>query len=201
MMSTNNKNFLINTIAEAYEDLRKIDAYLSDVRGSIRSCLEAKEDRVDFNLTKELGIYAQQLPELKFLNGKLKDIQTGIRMICSGELTLKEGLKTTGKYLDMVSEALACFNPENFETSYEDAHVEEAHKCNCGSDCTGNCGGNCKCSCNCNEQPECATNSNCEESDSENMDHEEDATDFCGLDISINGPREAVLKFIDRMFP
>ena len=188
-------NILINTISDVYDELCKAKAFIADVRGSILSCIDANEEHRDFNLTEEVGIYAQKLPDLKFLSGKLETVKNGIRMICSGEISMIDGFNKISEYLDMVDAPLCCFNPENFDEAYS-TFYNDSNACNCSpAEDDEVCECKCKvtdCECNCeSESCECQCDC-CEDSLEEN--------DFAEVNIYISGSREAVESAIKNIF-
>lgn len=117
-------NSIINEVVAIYKELLKAKRLLLDITGSIQACL--KEEK---NLTQEIGIYAQQMPEFKYLHDRAECLKNGIRRICSGEISLEDA-SITDTYLKELDEALACFNTEAFPS------------CKCENNCCS-CGDNC----------------------------------------------------------
>lgn len=184
-MSTN-KNVFANKIMTVYDELYQTHNLLAAVIVNLERCLKEGDD---VNLTKEIGIYATEMPEF------LKDssLMTGIRKICTGELIISDAIKEANHYMDMLKEVLDCFD----ESGIYNLSNDDKEKCTCSdkdsddkSECE--CGGGCKCGDNCECNGSCGCGCECER-DSEEVENPELASDEdFHLEISIKGSKNVL---------
>ena len=184
IMSTNN-NVFANKITAVHDELYQVHNLLSALIVNLNRCLSEEDD---VNLTKEIGSYVLQLPE--YLNDS--PLITVLRKVCTRELSVKNAFKEVNTYIDMINEALDCFDESalyqlsnNKEEKIICTDEDSEHKCECGceGECKCKCGGNCEC-----DSGGCECEKNSEEDDEPELVSDEDLH----LEISIRGSKEAL---------
>jgi len=95
-------NNLKKKVQDLHEEFTRAKHVVKDIKGSLEACTETT------NLTKEIGIYAREMPPFKILAEQRVSIISFVRQVCTGELQAEEALqllRVAEKYLD---EALDC---------------------------------------------------------------------------------------------
>ena len=75
---------------------------VKDIIGSLESC----DDNT--NLTQAIGIYARQMPEFKILAEKRVACISGVRQVCTGEISISKALELFQAAEKQLNEALDC---------------------------------------------------------------------------------------------
>lgn len=99
---TRDKNFIKKKVQDLHEELTRAKHVVEDIKGSLKACTEAT------NLTKEIGIYARQMPDFKILAEQRMSCLSFVRQVCTGELKPAEALELLEVAEKHLSEALDC---------------------------------------------------------------------------------------------
>lgn len=118
-MSTR-KNGVKEKLIAFYEELRRARSFLRDVDGVLSRCEEGT------NLTRELGCFFHQMPELTIFQEQEREFRQRLRMVCSGEIAPEDARVQIAQYIGSLEEVMNCINLEgNEETPCECAVVGE----------------------------------------------------------------------------
>ena len=118
-MSTR-KNGVKEKLIAFYEELRRARSFLRDVDGVLSRCEEGT------NLTRELGCFFHQMPELTIFQEQEGEFRQRLRMVCSGEIAPEDARVQIAQYIGSLEEVMNCINLEgNEETPCECAAVGE----------------------------------------------------------------------------
>lgn len=118
-MSTR-KNGVKEKLIAFYEELRRARSFLRDVDGVLSRCEEGT------NLTRELGYFFHQMPELTIFQEQEREFRQRLRMVCSGEIAPEDARVQIAQYIGSLEEVMNCINLEgNEETPCECAVVGE----------------------------------------------------------------------------
>lgn len=118
-MSTR-KNGVKEKLIAFYEELRRARSFLRDVDGVLSRCEEGT------NLTRELGCFFHQMPELTIFQEQEGEFRQRLRMVCSGEIAPEDARVQIAQYIGSLEEVMNCINLEgNEETPCECAVVGE----------------------------------------------------------------------------
>ncbi len=121
-MSTR-KNGVKEKLIAFYEELRRARSFLRDVDGVLSRCEEGT------NLTRELGCFFHQMPELTIFQEQEGEFRQRLRMVCSGEIAPEDARVQIAQYIGSLEEVMNCINLEgNEETPCE-------CECNCQCEC------------------------------------------------------------------
>ena len=112
-MSTR-KNGVKEKLIAFYEELRRARSFLRDVDGVLSRCEEGT------NLTRELGYFFHQMPELTIFQEQEREFRQRLRMVCSGEIAPEDARVQIAQYIGSLEEVMNCINLEgNEETPCE----------------------------------------------------------------------------------
>lgn len=89
-------------VTELHAELRLARRIVKNILDSLESCDS------NSNLTKKIGIYAQQMPQAKFLVNKRTACILCIRQVCTGEMSINEARKLFLTAEKQLIEALDC---------------------------------------------------------------------------------------------
>lgn len=89
-------------VRDLHEELTRAKHVVKDIKGSLEACTETT------NLTKEIGIYARQMPNFKILAEQRVACISFVRQVCTGELTPEKALELLSEAEKQLSDALDC---------------------------------------------------------------------------------------------
>lgn len=90
-------------VEELYTEIWRARNIVTDILGSLKAC------NVNTNLTQDIGVFAQQMPEFKILAEQRVTYLSYLRQVCTGEMRVEEALELFQVVKKQLDEGMACF--------------------------------------------------------------------------------------------